>query len=465
MVTTMTRVTALNTLSDHPTPSVVGVPGQPLPAALESVGYQITLSAPQAGPWPADVTAEAGQGSHGPAMPGGSNDSLDADVSVLLAHSQAPNTVKKDAGAWRKWRTFCALEGVHYWLAGCRGQSHALVTHEERLLVRFLVHTYRTMLPRKGADAAARPASAVAVLSALRRIHRHRGVDLPKPAAIKLAATGMMREFVALHGADALQPQRKEPLTPAMLVAIRLRGEGCVALGRVVRWVEPLWCTFWALMLCMLAAAFRKAGACASSRHAPPPLTQGSLVLHDRWASITPPPCKNDPFGAHFASEPIILHGNGGELDPLAALRAMRAARPSPQQCAPDAPLFAHDDGSPITCADLDLVFRALVRTFMPEEMAARYSPHSFRIGAATRLLQLGVPHETIMRVCRWRSAGCVQMYARMEPEERARFTDQILSDGNAIRAATSAIGGGDVDLGPLPSGAFPDDDDLRGLL
>jgi hypothetical protein len=72
--------------------------------------------------------------------------------------------------------------------------------------------------------------------------------------------------------------------------------------------------------------------------------------------------------------------------------------------------LFIHFDGSPLTQYQFSSVLRKCISAvgLEPKE----FSPHSFRIGAATAAAVGGIPLESIMNMGRWQSSA-VELYIR----------------------------------------------------
>jgi len=80
-------------------------------------------------------------------------------------------------------------------------------------------------------------------------------------------------------------------------------------------------------------------------------------------------------------------------------------------------PLFCTSPGlEPFNHATVEALIAGLVRSFLSEHEAARYSAHSMRIGAACTLLCAGVSTAMIQHLCRWRLEEAQRIYARIEP-------------------------------------------------
>jgi len=214
---------------------------------------------------------------------------------------------------------------------------------------------------------------------------------------------------------------------------------GPLVAGRRVDWDTPFWIAARALIHVGYFGAFRKAElsvpdvgsfkpGCLSRallkwslggvEIAAPSVEQLRARRHGDYAILSPPVAKNDPFGEVFGADPLYLIVLPGEkLDPGGALASLEIAFPVPAERRGRTPLFCTSPRlEPFDHATVDALIAGLVRSFMPEHEAARYSAHSMRIGAACTLLCAGVSTAMIQRLCRWRSEEAQRIYARIEP-------------------------------------------------
>jgi hypothetical protein len=82
----------------------------------------------------------------------------------------------------------------------------------------------------------------------------------------------------------------------------------------------------------------------------------------------------------------------------------------------------------PITRDILDLTLRALLRSWLNEDVACLYSWHSFRIGLACALKAAGAPDPIILALCRWRSKESIPTYGRINHEMSCGWLDAAAS-------------------------------------
>jgi hypothetical protein len=111
---------------------------------------------------------------------------------------------------------------------------------------------------------------------------------------------------------------------------------------------------------------------------------------------------KTDPTGEGVE---IYLGRSGSIVCPVEALLAYLAVRPPG-----GTHLFVWEDGRPLTRANLVFHLKQALGS-MGFDMA-RYSGHSFRIGAATSAAAAGVPDHLIKILGRWQS-DAYQLYVR----------------------------------------------------
>ena len=111
---------------------------------------------------------------------------------------------------------------------------------------------------------------------------------------------------------------------------------------------------------------------------------------------------KTDPFGAGHT---LYVGCTESRICPVAAVLAFVAVRPQVP-----GPLFVHRNGSPFTRADLVREIRSALTGSGLD--LARFTGHSFRIGAASSAAQVGLDESLIQTLGRWRSSA-FQRYIR----------------------------------------------------
>ena len=88
-------------------------------------------------------------------------------------------------------------------------------------------------------------------------------------------------------------------------------------------------------------------------------------------------------------------------------------------------PLFSTSSaGVPFRHGVVDKVLKVLLRTFLDEEEAKKYSWHSWRIGLACALLAAKAPEAIILALCRWKGPQSLRIYARLNMEDVATWVD-----------------------------------------
>jgi hypothetical protein len=114
---------------------------------------------------------------------------------------------------------------------------------------------------------------------------------------------------------------------------------------------------------------------------------------------------------------------------------------PVPSELMRSTPLFSFGPGAgaaarPLRHHCMDAVLKALLRTFLDESSAQRYSWHSFRVGLACSLLAAGASEAVILALCRWRSPASLRIYARLNSSTSAAWLDLAgLQQLNSVQA------------------------------
>jgi hypothetical protein len=130
------------------------------------------------------------------------------------------NTLTKDDLSWRRWERYCIIAVTTPWRmdrAAHSGADAAGFDRESRLLCGFLLWCYNDIQPRSKSDPAPKPESAYAMASGVRHVHRCQNVDMVFCKQLSAVLKGLTKAFVMEHGAEALLPQRREPLGPELL--------------------------------------------------------------------------------------------------------------------------------------------------------------------------------------------------------------------------------------------------------
>ena len=126
---------------------------------------------------------------------------------------------------------------------------------------------------------------------------------------------------------------------------------------------------------------------------------------------------KTDPFRKGVT---VCLRRTNRDICPVAAIISYIATRGlSP------GPLFRFEDGTPLTRPRLVRELRAALSSEGID--VSKYAGHSFRIGAATTAVAVGVEDSLIKILGRWQSAAYSQ-YVRIPPDDLADISARLVS-------------------------------------
>ena len=144
-------------------------------------------------------------------------------------------------------------------------------------------------------------------------------------------------------------------------------------------------------------------------------------------AILIPPKSKCDQFGLEWGQAPIYLRfSHSAAICAARELRdlELRLPRNGLTQREGTA-LFTREDGSPITAANVDKLFKAcLAGSGVARSTTAQYSPHSFRRYLACALKAQGAADSTIQALLRWKTAESLKLYSILNDESYADLID-----------------------------------------
>ncbi len=167
----------------------------------------------------------------------------------------ASSTHKDDKPHREMWSDFCTIrhgtDPVRPTFDCTSGILQRTYDQRESVLqTEFLIRTHFGMRPRRAADPAARPASAIKYLYTVRRIHREMGTTLHVVPSLGLALKGLWRAYVQLHGTESLKPYRKSPLSNEQAAAILRVPDGTRLWreGLIVQSDSPMFVSFKAFL-------------------------------------------------------------------------------------------------------------------------------------------------------------------------------------------------------------------------
>ena len=183
-------------------------------------------------------------------------DALLADMGELLEESAPVSTLVKDATAWKRWEALCADFGIPVWRPSAGTLTSDEVRREHLLFNAYNAKQCRVDCKPKRGNKFPRPASALNSTLAVKRVLKRGGVTAVATPELTALLKGMLRQYVRLHGPEALLPHRSEPLTNGDAIAVLQLTH---VNGKALNWEHPFWCSFRAFITTGRAAAFRKA--------------------------------------------------------------------------------------------------------------------------------------------------------------------------------------------------------------
>ena len=127
----------------------------------------------------------------------------------------------------------------------------------------FVVYCVSIIEPRSKKSPAAKPQSSFNMLLAVKRIHKVR-FDIPMSIfpGVATALKAITKAYILEHGAEALLPERKEPLDTTHISRILALPEGTIIGSRHLNWNDSYFISIKALLCTGFAGAFRKAELC-----------------------------------------------------------------------------------------------------------------------------------------------------------------------------------------------------------
>ena len=402
---------------------------------------------------------------------------------MRLKQLAAPrSTLNQESSNWKHWVAYCDYMGYDHVrphasvlqllgpmaiaLESCFWAG-ALPFIIQRMNANWLQH------PRRDRPNPPRASSALAVLRGVRRVHvRRLEIESVSLTTAVQVCHGMLKEYLLVHGKEALLPRRKEPFTRELIHKLltlpdgtRLVGDSRVPAGAVeVRRDGMVWLNIFTLISVLSQCGFRKAEVTVADGedfglrnlswadlqwriHAVDPVgyitcptpEQLDLLAPGDFALLRPPPSKSDQLGIHWGNDPIYLPWEAGELINGARwLADLERRRQIPFERRRHTPLFCDGSGMPFRHSPLDGILHAMLLALgLPESEAVKYSWHSFRVYLATALLAVKTPVPKIQALLRWKTAEACAIYARMDSADYAEsLFAAVRADFDTIRTA-----------------------------
>ena len=386
-------------------------------------------------------------------MVGGALDHIFAAIGSYVTAGIPDGTLAKYNTCWSRWSRFCAIVGTtprRMDRAAHCGADSIGFERESKLLCAFLIWSYGDIKPRSKSDPAPKPASAFAMVCGIRRIHKRFNIEMVSCSQLSAVLKGITQAFIAEHGAEALLPLRKEPISPELLR--RILSVTRTAKGPV-DWSSPTFLCLGGMFALGGGTGFRKSEVALPAAtplddrrlrrssilwlidgivHADPDADLiASLVPGRDFLVVKPPRSKADQDGTKFGALPIYLPFDTSDIANAAHwIKRLELRFPCRGTRRHLAPLFFDNATTfrPLSHASVDHLLELLLLAFLPEAEAAKYSFHSFRIGFACSLLAAGCPPATIQALARWRSAESLEVYARLNPSDYAAWVSKALS-------------------------------------
>ena len=395
-------------------------------------------------------------------------------VARFYERSAPDSTLDTEASNWNWWLRYCSCSELWREPNCAMRPDRRQLSYEEQMLEETLwagavPWIHRRMRSRAGVVGAAKPSSVMNVLRGVRRAHLRQRVDTVSLQAAVRACGGLMRDYIELHGPDALMPHRKEPLTNPLIRGLLTLADGSqLARGKHLYWSSPRYSSLRALYATLAQTGMRKAEVSLSPKASfgrthltmanvrwmiggrvvdAPTAQQLAAMVDGDYALLRPPPSKADQFSLHWGASTIYLkYYASASAHPICAareLRAEEARRAVPATRRSLVPLFVCDNSdTPWTHGPLTDTFGQMMAIVCGSaEAAACYSMHSFRIYLACALLSAGASNGTIQTMLRWRSDDALRIYARINDSKYAEWLTLAGSaEVSSIRTTTTDV-------------------------
>jgi hypothetical protein len=193
---------------------------------------------------------------------GSTREDIFFSVGAVVEAGVPESTLLKDDLAWRRWCQYCELLRTppgRMDLHAHSGADPIGFDRETRLQCGFLMWCYNLIVPKAKSDSAARPQSAYNMLAGVRRVHRRENMQMVAASRLAAVMKGITAQFIAENGAEALLPNRKEPIEPDLTRKLLTTAEGTVLGAVQLCWDSPLFLCLGAMIALAAGTGFRKA--------------------------------------------------------------------------------------------------------------------------------------------------------------------------------------------------------------
>lgn len=363
---------------------------------------------------------------------------------VAYAHADkayALRTCEKDMSDWKVWVAYCSSMGTTPWRTDPEATPHGCrvsYLREVVLLTNALAYFMRNKRPRSNSDSMIRPATALATLRSVQRVHKRNHHSLIPLSALNLSVKGLMRSFVEKFGPTSLIVKRREPFSNPMILTMLRVQSGSKMGRRVLQWDSLFGRSFAAALELASETGFRKVELFKSNDESDFMHWCNLCVMLDNvlyavtsltlemWMSfsessllvITPPLSKADQFGIVWGPLPVYRKYNAFGRSAVRQIQLLAIHRLQ-SGAALEGPVFLDDDGSALSCDTMRTALFRLLCLFLPDEIAKLYTWHSFRISLACALLAAGSTNAQIQAVLRWQTEESLRVYARMGVDQQ----------------------------------------------
>ena len=314
----------------------------------------------------------------------------------------------------------------------------------------YLVWAHTTRIRPRGGRPQSKPSSALGSLLSVRRTHKRRGVVMPRAPSVTLALRGLVKQYIRLHGVDALLPRRKEPLENWHVAAMYGVPDHTALDSCVVLWDAAPWMCLRAVVNTTRQMGARKAdllpptpeefdGSCIArsnitfvigGQFVRDPSREQLLSMRDGdRVLMRPGASKNDFDGSAFGDKdvPLVFHP-GDALAAATAIVDLELAVPVRGAARRRTPAFTADGSlRSMSHADADRMFNELAARALKADVAAGLSLHSGRVFKAVAMRANGESIATAQACCRWKTAPSAAVYSRLTLDEHAAIIEATM--------------------------------------
>jgi hypothetical protein len=306
-------------------------------------------------------------------------------------------TALKDSSNWRLWKKYCTHMGTTPWrttASASKLESPAEYLREVVLLTYALGYAMQHKKPRSNSDRMIKPATAMAFLHSVSRVHKRNHLSLIPLSAVSLPLKGLMRDYVKVCGPMSLVPKRREPFTnPLIASLLHPRHEGKKLGRKTLKWSSLFGCSLSASIELASETGFRKGELFASNEEAHflkweaisvrlknVWVPSGSMTAV-MWASmqatdcvaVIPPHSKADQFGMVWGALPCYRQFRPVGRSAARRIRDLAIAVLDKKGALTEA-VFVDDDCSPLTCTTMASTLFYLLSSFLPAAAAKMYT-------------------------------------------------------------------------------------------